>query len=51
MKTESTVLGYNAKRGEFEACYYDVEAERMLDDLEFYDNDTPEEFALKIEII
>lgn len=23
----------------------------MLDDLEFYDNDTPEEFALKIEMI
>lgn len=24
LKTESSVLGYNAKRGEFETCYYDV---------------------------
>ena len=50
-KSDCPVLGYNAKRDEFETWHFDIEAEKMLDDLEFYETDTPEEHALKISLI
>ena len=50
-KSDRPVLGYNSKRDEFETWFFDIEAEKMLDDLEFYETDTPKEHALKISLI
>jgi transcriptional adapter 2-alpha len=42
--------GYNPKRQEFDP-EYDDDAEKLLTDMEFNDNDTEEEIELKLRII
>lgn len=42
---------YNPKRKEFESIEYDYQAEMMLADLEFNDNDSPEETQLKCRLV
>jgi transcriptional adapter 2-alpha len=44
------VLGYLPKRGDFEQ-EYDMDAELLLADMEFFDDDTPENFELKNNVI
>ena len=44
------VLGYLPKRGDFEQ-EYDMDAELLLADMEFFDDDTPENIELKNSVI
>ena len=44
------MLGYLPKRGDFEQ-EYDMDAELLLADMEFFDDDTPENIALKNSVI
>lgn len=44
------VLGYLPKRGDFEQ-EYDMDAELLLADMEFFDDDTPENIELKNNVI
>jgi len=49
-RTLVEVSGYNPKRQEFNP-EYDDDAEKLLADMEFNDNDTEEEIELKLRII
>merc|ERR1719458_2462135 len=44
------VLGYLPKRGDFEQ-EYDMDAELLLADMEFFEDDTPENIELKNSVI
>ena len=46
----SSVAGYNEKRGDFDV-EYDHDAEKMISNLEFREDDTTEEINLKMNII
>jgi transcriptional adapter 2-alpha len=38
------------KRGDFDA-EYDLEADKLLEDLEYFDDDTPEDIDFKNEVL
>ena len=44
------ISGYNSKRQEFN-IEYDDDAEKLLADMEFNDNDTEEEIEIKLRVI
>jgi transcriptional adapter 2-alpha len=44
------VLGYQPKRGDFDQ-EYDMDAELLLADMEFHDDDTPENIKLKENVL
>ena len=44
------ILGYIPKRGDFEQ-EYDIDADLLLADMEFFSDDTPEDTELKNNVI
>ena len=50
MTTVSEVVGYQPKRGDFDQ-EYDMDADLLLADMEFFDDDTNEDVQLKNDVI